>query len=120
MTCQSRELVVSVLLDGVGTMTTRKGKVELELEAVVVVTVVVAIVVGTRSDLPHPVPAVFGRAVVVDLRRLIVVAVAEDCLVVDQSGEDLPRHGVATFRDFDTVTGECHMVRPLVLVREPR
>lgn len=113
MTCQSREHVVSVLLGGVGTMITRNARlVEAEL---VVVTVVAAMPAGTRSDLLRHVPDGFGRVVAVDLRRRTAVAVAEDCPVVDQSDEDLPRRGVATFRgDFDTVTGECHMVRPLV------
>lgn len=94
-------------------MTTRNGRVE------VLVTVVLAeMLVGTRSDLHRHVPAVFGPAVVVDLHRRIAVVVVEDCPVVDQSGEDLPRHGVATFRDFDTVTGEFRTVRPLVPLRE--
>lgn len=114
MTCQSREHVVSVLLGDVGTMTTRNAKlVEAELVA--------AMPAGTRSDLLRHVPDGFGRVVAVDLRRRTVVAAAEDCPVVDQSDEDLPRRGVATFRgDFDTVTGECHMVRPLVPVPELR
>lgn len=86
----------------------------------VVVRVVAAIVVGTRNDLLRHAPVVFEQAVAVDLRRLIAVVAVEDCPVVDQSGEDLPRLGVATFRDFDTVTGEFLMVRLLVPVQELR
>lgn len=99
----------------------RNGRVALA-EALVVKVLAAAMPVGTRSDLLRHVPAVFGRAVVVavDRRRLIAVAVAEDCPVVDQSGEDRPRHGVVTFRDCGTVTGEFRMVRPLVPVRELR
>lgn len=120
MTCQSREHVVSVLLDGVGTMTTRNARVVEEAELVVVM-VVAEMLAGTRSDLLRHVPAESGRVVAVDLRRRTVVAVAEDCPVVDQSDEDLPRRGVATFRgDLDMVTGVCHMVRPLVPVPELR
>lgn len=99
---------MSVPRDGVGTMTTRNGKVA---EAVDVTAV------GTRiSDLRHHVPDEFGRAVAVDLRRRIAVAVAEDCPGEDRFGGDHPRREEATFRV--TVTGERPTVR--LLVREPR
>lgn len=98
---------MNVLLGDVGTMTTRNGKVVVAAAAVVVVTVV-----GTRnSDLRHHVPDGFGRAVAVDLRRRIVVAVAEDCPVVDRLEGDHLRREEGTFRV--TVTGQHRMVRLL-------
>lgn len=103
---------MNVLLDDVGTMTTRNGKVV----AVAAAAAVVVTVVGTRnSDLRHHVPDGFGRAVAVDLRRRIAVAVAEDCPVVDRLGGDHPRREEDTFRV--TVTGQHRMVR--LLAGEP-
>lgn len=103
---------MSVLLDGVGTMITRNGKVGLAAAEAVDVTVV-----GTRiSDLRHHVPDEFGRAAAVDLRRRIAVVVAEDCPVVDRLGGDRPRREEDIFRV--TVTEEHRMVR--LLVGEPR
>lgn len=103
---------MSVLLDGVGTMITRNGKVGVAAEVAVAVTVV-----GTRiSDLRHHVPDEFGRAAAVDLRRRIAVDVAEDCPVEDRLGGDRPRREEDIFRV--TVTGEHRMVPQLV--GEPR
>lgn len=103
---------MSVPHDGVGTMTTRNGKVVVAVEVAVDVTAV-----GIRiSDLRHHVPDEFGRAVAVDLRHRIAVAVAEDCPGEDRFGGDHPRREEATFRV--TVTGERPTVR--LLVREPR
>ncbi|KAL9695673.1 hypothetical protein quinque_014958 [Culex quinquefasciatus] len=36
------------------------------------------------------------------------VALAEDCLVVNRSCEDLLRHVMVVFRDTEAVTGEMH------------
>lgn len=103
---------MSVLLDGVGTMIMRNGKVEVAAEVAVDVTVD-----GTRiSDLRHHVPDEFGRAAAVDLRRRIAVDVAEDCPVEDRLGGDLPQREEDIFRV--TVTGEHRMV--LQLAGEPR
>lgn len=106
---------MSVPRDGVVTMTTRNGKV---VEAAAVAEVAVDVTaVGTRiSDLRHHAPDGFGRAVAVDLRRRIAVAVAEDCPGEDRFGGDHPRREEATFRV--TVTGERPTVR--LLVWEPR
>lgn len=105
---------MSVLLDGVGTMITRNGKVGVAAAEAVAEDVTV---VGTRiSDLRHHVPDEFGRAAAVDLRRRIAVAVAEDCPVVDRLGGDRPRREEDIFRV--TVTEERPTVRPLV--GEPR
>lgn len=104
---------MSVLLDGVGTMIMRNGKV-VEAAAVVAVDVTV---VGTRiSDLRHHDPEEFGRAVAEDLRLRIVVAVAEDCPVEDRLGGDHLRREEDISRVM--VTGERRMVR--LLVGEPR
>lgn len=105
---------MSVLLDGVGTMTTRNGKV---VAAAAVVVAVHVTMVGTRiSDLRHRVPDEFGRAVAEDLRRRIAVVVAEDCPVEDRLGGDHLRREEAISRV--TVTGEHRMVG--LLVGEPR
>ncbi|KAL9694231.1 hypothetical protein quinque_013516 [Culex quinquefasciatus] len=44
------------------------------------------------------------------------VALAEDCLMVNRTGEDLLRHVVDVFRYIEAVTEMC----PLVLVGRPR
>lgn len=101
---------MSVLLDGVGTMITRNGKVGEAAEEALAVDVTV---VGTRiSDLHLHDPEEFGRAVAEDLRRRIAVVVAEDCPVVDRLGGDHLRREEDISRVM--VTGERRTVRLLV------